>query len=970
MRLAVTVILPVIMLGSLAPALPVLADDEVKWMRVNIPANGSAGNWQLADGSDVRHLTRAADGTLYSYANPAGTTQRLFKSSDGGYSWSYTGKIEEDLVDIGVVPDKPNMVYCATTAKIYKSVDAGVNFTLLGVNPGGAGAGNVEITSIDVRYVEGNGTVIAAGTRDTDAGQFGGVYILEENKSLVWVDTGIGGYDVCTVSFSPTYAHDRQLIAVATDETNTIVTANFNRTGWNTVVGDARIPGVVAVSAAIAFPAGYSSEAVNNSYVQFVAIDTGTGNGDVYRIDGKPAPAASKVTDMNAGTISGLNSIDVTGLSVTGSADKAVIMAGASASAQVYLSVDGGKNWTVSAKPPTGAGKTCVLLTPDFNDSGMAYAATSGAESAFSVTRNKGVIWNQAGLIDTKMTAIVDFAVSPDYSQDNTLFLLTFGGKHSLWRSVDGAVRWERVYSGALPGVDTMSLVALSPQFTRSRVMFVAGTSGGNPVVWRSTDNGQSFIRFSSRDPNTSNALTIGAWAVAPDDSLIVGSYDGTNGVICRTASGGLFYISRATAGTASLNHMALSPGFSKDKTVLTGTSAGWVYLSSDGGLTFQALPPDAAAAPIGGLVYVAFDSDYSRNKTVYAASDTAGKGIYRFVVGKSTEWEKIDVTLPAGSKITGMTVSADGVLYASNSLAVDAANKKGGMERSLDPTYSLGPSFETVTRGLPDGATLKRICVAGNRLWSMELTGVKLMTFVDSHATPVKPVAPADKAPGLDTTNVTLEWESVKGATGYKWQLDHETDFSSIPTGFEGNIQGTSVRLPALESDTTYYWRVRATEPVLSPWSAKRSFSTVLGTEVIAPKLTTPESAASRVPLKPVFQWSAIAGADRYELVVSVNVTFANPVVARMNGEALPATAWQCDVTLRYNTTYYWKVRALNAATRSAWSAAGAFITELPPEPSTAPPAPTTIVIPVPMLSPQSPQPQQSQLPLPPPPP
>ena len=51
-----------------------------------MPAEGITGKWALANGSDIRCLTMANDGTLYCYANPSGTTFTLFKSADNGRS--------------------------------------------------------------------------------------------------------------------------------------------------------------------------------------------------------------------------------------------------------------------------------------------------------------------------------------------------------------------------------------------------------------------------------------------------------------------------------------------------------------------------------------------------------------------------------------------------------------------------------------------------------------------------------------------------------------------------------------------------------------------------------------------------------------------------------------------------------------------------------------------------------------------
>jgi hypothetical protein len=98
-------------------------------------------------------------------------------------------------------------------------------------------------------------------------------------------------------------------------------------------------------------------------------------------------------------------------------------------------------------------------------------------------------------------------------------------------------------------------------------------------------------------------------------------------------------------------------------------------------------------------------------------------------------------------------------------------------------------------------------------------------------------------------------------------------------------------------------------------------------------------------MPLKPIFQWSAIAGADSYELLVATDASFTNPIIKRVGADALPATAWQSDINLDYDATYYWKVRASGSSGYSAWSAVSVFTTESPLE----------------LTPPQPPQPPQS---------
>jgi len=390
------ILLGLILLLSLLliPVRPAIAlpDDTVRWLPVNLPADGRAGNWVLADGSDIQHLAMAIDGTLYAYGS--GLTYTLLKSTDGGYSWSYTGMVSDSIVDIATTPDDASVVYYATLSNVYKSADAGNSFVLMPPNPGGAGTNNVEITSIDVTYP--GDYLVAVGTRDTDASEYGGVYVLDESELFSgWTDTNAGSYDVYAIAFSPNFPASRQLVAVVTDETDTIVTTTIGSTGWGVTVGSARLdrdnsgiptPVAVAVSADIAFPEDYGVTMEHN--VLLVAIDTGSGNGDVYRI------SRTTATDLNIGFGYGLSNVDVTALAVAGNAATANLLAGAAGSARVYVSVDGGINWIMSTKEPTGQAKTCVVMAADFSGSGKAYAATSGTESAFSYTADGGVTWN------------------------------------------------------------------------------------------------------------------------------------------------------------------------------------------------------------------------------------------------------------------------------------------------------------------------------------------------------------------------------------------------------------------------------------------------------------------------------------------------------------------------------------------------------------------------------------------------
>ncbi len=912
LRLALGPLLLVGLLGLTASAEP----DAGEWSRVDIPTEGKYGGWVLAPGSDIPNLSQAIDGTLYAYRLEE-ASHHLMKSTDGGSTWSETGYEGGPIADIACSRLDADTVYLTDGSHVYKSNDGGVSFYRIGDNISSALNTNEAITCLDVSYDSSGDPIIFIGTADSDSGQFGSAYYLAEAYfGAQWTDLMAGNYDVYSIAGSPDFDQSPRIIALVTDESHTYIISSNGAVGdWpqrlELLENHNHIFAATAASR-ICFPAYF-----DGVYELFVGISAG-GNGDVYQVN------QGFAIDL------GLDA-DVVSLALAGEVGHIRLLAGGTAGGVWYA--DYGEGWSPSQKAPTGDGPVYVALALDFAHSGLSYAATSGAESAFSVSRDGGATWNQSGLIDTEISDIIDLAPSPSYSQDNTLFMLTSGSGQSLWHSSDGGESWERLYSSALADVDNIERVALPPQYDESnQVVFIAGRSNGSPAIWKSTDNGQSFTCRIVPFP-------IDAWALADENSFFIASFHGSSGLVYRTINGGLSYSAGAVAGSQPLNSIALSPSYASDGTMLVGSVDGCVYWSDDYGASFTMLGeplPELIAGVVSNRVTAAFDPNFSDNNTVYAASHcqetTAGdvSAVYRFIIGDSDDWDEMESL--DGGVISQLIVSAEGTLYATNS-QVD-----GGMERCLNPNFPLGLTFETVTRGLSEGATMMGLWLAGQQLWSFDSAHTRLMSYYDSLSQPVVLTSPSDEAPGvgllIDGTisNVSLDWETLEGATEYEWQLNYNTDFSSVPAGFEGTTGASSAHLPNLSPDTTYYWRVRVTSPVLSPWSEKWSFTTTLGGEATAPQLESPSAGAIGVSASPIFQWSAIAGADGYELVVSTRAAFDNPTILKTDDYALPSNAWQCNVNLNYDTTYYWRVRAINGDTHSAWSAVGAFTTESAP--------------------------------------
>jgi hypothetical protein len=107
------------------------------------------------------------------------------------------------------------------------------------------------------------------------------------------------------------------------------------------------------------------------------------------------------------------------------------------------------------------------------------------------------------------------------------------------------------------------------------------------------------------------------------------------------------------------------------------------------------------------------------------------------------------------------------------------------------------------------------------------------------------------------------------------------------------------------------------------------------------APTLTAPGLGATNTSLSPAFSWGAVTGATGYEFQLSDNANFVLPIVNLTGGEAALVVPFYKYVSeLDYDTTYYWRVKALDVefvdfviSNTSAW-ATNVFTTEEEVEP------------------------------------
>ena len=176
---------------------------------------------------------------------------------------------------------------------------------------------------------------------------------------------------------------------------------------------------------------------------------------------------------------------------------------------------------------------------------------------------------------------------------------------------------------------------------------------------------------------------------------------------------------------------------------------------------------------------------------------------------------------------------------------------------------------------------------------------------------------SPADASTGI-STSPTLSWQASSGVSSYSVQVSTAANFSTLAYNQTG-ITSTSTAVTGLAGNTTYYWRVNATNAGGSTSSLTYSFTTVVSAPS-APILASPLNASTNVSRSPTLTWNASAGATSYTVQVSTNSGFTSFIYNVAN-----ITSFSTIVSgLGSRVIYYWRVIAVNgtgSTSSSTWN-------------------------------------------------
>ncbi|MFC1862062.1 WD40/YVTN/BNR-like repeat-containing protein [Chloroflexota bacterium] len=885
-------------------------------------------------GMDVVDMAVNGDSIFIGTGN---TTYPLFKSNDGGASWtnlanstSFPTGVSVKAVAIG--PDDENTVVVVTSAnEVEYSTNGGSSWTDMNE----PGTGNV-LVDIDVSGGSGDKYIAVCGTDGTDAE----VYVLKLKVGELWkttsAKTGFRFSDkAAAVKFSPNFDTDKIINVITGNTTVSWLQVYRHESGaetWNGAIdffsatdwGSGNATGgleIDDIATAISGGLGAASIALVDTYdgtedgerVGFIAVAGASGGGGVVRATDA---YIKKFETWSAGDEGPIGSVAYH--------DSGKLLAGDFNLNQVFVCLtpmaSSPKFERInSLKQPGGATKTLVAWSVD-----TAVAGTYGDESAFSVSTDDGYAFNDMSLIDTTLTNMADAAVSAD---GGVVYLTTYDtvdtgtNDASVWVK---ASSWTRVLSAKdVATANAPYMVRIAPE--DSSVVYVASTSTLN--IWVSKNMGK--VSWKSVPCYKLDTLVVDivvesadvAWAIDVDESS-------------KTSNAGASWASAKPLNlpTGSAAMITMAP----NGDLLVGSDSGYVAFSSDGGSSWDTTTRVSST----GTAYVAADENYDgdSNQIIYVA--IANK-LYRLKAMEGTQTPSSrgpsdlatghvghDVDTAVGIGTYGPIVYA---VYASSNSSYSAVYRAMKLKTADDSGEAL---WSNLSKAYLLNATPQVLKISsGPKLWYVDTA----TPFLASTKDPIAAVGPTVIGPA-DAYSVPLNEQSGRAynvtftlerysykVTNITIQVAADSSFSHIIYNGEftgvfaedilavviGPTASSSTNQVEFNPGATYYWRARVAQdgPMYSPFSEIRSFTI----EEAAPamfEVKTPETGATDVSVMPTFVWSAYEGAIGYEIMVAEDSTFAIVDFSR----SVDKPFFQSEEALANSTTYYWRVRGVTS--------------------------------------------------------
>lgn len=186
----------------------------------------------------------------------------------------------------------------------------------------------------------------------------------------------------------------------------------------------------------------------------------------------------------------------------------------------------------------------------------------------------------------------------------------------------------------------------------------------------------------------------------------------------------------------------------------------------------------------------------------------------------------------------------------------------------------------------------------------------------------PTKLLDPSNGMGGVHSP-IVFNWQAREEAF-YTFQLALDEDFTKVV--LDTNLKDPNIQLNLNANNQTYYWRVSVTllNDILCPSEFTEPYFFV--TNLAAPILESPKDNEELEVNEVILRWSEVGNATRYQLQISKDSTFTK----NLEHIVKLVDNFYYKHSLDEISVYYWRVKALNDSTESAWSNYRSFKTGL----------------------------------------
>ncbi len=169
--------------------------------------------------------------------------------------------------------------------------------------------------------------------------------------------------------------------------------------------------------------------------------------------------------------------------------------------------------------------------------------------------------------------------------------------------------------------------------------------------------------------------------------------------------------------------------------------------------------------------------------------------------------------------------------------------------------------------------------------------------------------------------TNLALNWNDVNFAEKYRLQVSTSNTFSTLLK--DEWLVNSEYNLTNLSYNTVYYWRVLAADFAdTTEFSGTWQFTTKQNLTITV--LATPANNSTNQKTNLALNWNDVNYAEKYRLQVSTLSNFST----LLKDEWLVDSEYDLS-NLSYNTTYYWRVLAVDFSDTTAFSGTWQFTTK-----------------------------------------